>query len=70
LNGLGRTAEAMNALRRGEAADPRDPGIPYARATILAQLGQKQEAISATQKALSINPGFQEAQQLLMMLSR
>jgi len=70
LNGQGRTAEAMDALRKGEAADPTDPGIPYARATILAQLGQKQEAIAATQRALSINPGFQEARQLLMMLNR
>ena len=70
LNGQGRTAEAMDALRKGEVADPSDPGIPYARATILAQLGQKQEAIAATQKALNINPGFQEARQLMIMLSR
>lgn len=70
LNGQGRTAEAIDALRKGEAADPTDPGIPYARATILAQLGQKQEAMAAAQRALSINPGFQEARQLLMMLQR
>ena len=70
LNGLGRTAEAMDALRKGEAADPSDPGIPYARATILAQLGQKQAAIAAAQRALTIQPGFQEARQLLMMLQR
>lgn len=70
LNGQGRTAEALDALRKGEAADPQDPGIPYARATILAQLGQKQAAMDAAQRALSINPGFMEARQLLMMLSR
>ncbi|HEY1050554.1 MAG TPA: tetratricopeptide repeat protein, partial [Prosthecobacter sp.] len=68
LNGQGRTAEAVDALRQGENADPSDPGIPYARATILAQLGQREAAIQATQKALGINPGLQEARQLLHML--
>lgn len=70
LNGQNRTAEAISALRSGEAADPRDPGIPYARATILAQLGQKAEAIAATKLALQIQPDFADAHRLLMMLER
>ena len=68
LNGLQRPEEAIAALLKGEAADPRDPGIPYARATILAQLGRKMEAVMAVDRALAIAPGFQQAQQLRTML--
>ena len=68
LNGLQKTEEALAALLKGEAADPRDPGIPYARATILAQLGRKMEAVMAADRALQIAPEFQQARQLRMML--
>ncbi len=68
LNGLQQPEEAISALLKGEAADPRDPGIPYARATILAQLGRKMEAVMAVDRALAIAPGFQQARQLRMML--
>lgn len=70
LNAKGRVPEAIQALKQGETAAPDDPGIPYARATILAQLGRKEEAMAAARRALEINPGFMEARQLLMMLSR
>jgi tetratricopeptide (TPR) repeat protein len=69
-HGLKDTAGALDALQRGELADPRDPGIPYARATILAQQGRRQEAIAACDRALSIEPGYGEALQLKTMLSR
>ncbi len=70
LNGQSRIPEALDALSKGEVADPTDPGIPYARATILAQMGKKQEAIAAAQKALSIRPDHAEARQMMLMLSR
>jgi len=70
LNGLKRTDESLAALLKGETADPRDPGIPYARATILAQLGRTMEAVVAVDRALQIAPGFQQAQQLRLMLGR
>lgn len=68
LNGLRQPEEALAALSKGEAADPRDPGIPYARATILAQLGRTMEAAMAADRALEIAPGFRQAQQLRLML--
>lgn len=63
-NGQKDVAGALEALQHGETADPRDPGIPYARATILAQQGRRQEAIAALDRALSIAPGYGEAFQL------
>jgi tetratricopeptide (TPR) repeat protein len=64
------TAHAITALRKGEAADPADSAIPYARATIHARLGQKQEALQAAALALQIRPDFQEARNLLQALAR
>lgn len=61
---------ALDALQRGELANPRDPAIPYARATILAQQGRRQEAIAAVERVLTIAPGHGEAMQLRAMLSR
>jgi tetratricopeptide (TPR) repeat protein len=69
-NGRGDIPGAIEALQRGELADPRDPGIPYARATILAQQGRKQEAINALDTTLRIMPSHGEALQLKAMLSR
>lgn len=63
-NGLGDIPGALEALQRGELANARDPGIPYARATILAQQNRKPEAIAALDRALSIAPGYGEALQL------
>jgi tetratricopeptide (TPR) repeat protein len=61
---------ALDALQRGELANPRDPAIPYARATILAQQSRRQEAVAALDRVLGIAPGHREALQLKMMLSR
>jgi tetratricopeptide (TPR) repeat protein len=63
-NGQGDIPGALEALQRGELANPRDPGIPYARATILARQNRRQEAIAALDRALSITPGYGEALQL------
>jgi tetratricopeptide (TPR) repeat protein len=70
LNQQGQTAEAIAALKQGESAEPGDPAIPYARATIHAQLGQKHEALEATSRAIAIDPSFADAQRLRMMLQR
>lgn len=69
-NGQGDVPGALEAFKRGELANPRDPGIPYARATILAQQGRKQEAMAALEKVLSIAPAHGEAMQLRAMLAR
>ncbi len=61
---------ALEALQRGQLANPRDPAIPYARATILAQQNRKQEAIAALDRTLSIAPGHGEALQLRTALMR
>jgi predicted CXXCH cytochrome family protein len=61
---------AIAALRQGEAADPNDSAIPYARATIHARLGQKNEALAAAALALQLRPDFTEARQLIQALSR
>ena len=55
----------MESLIRGEAADPEDARIPYARATILAQLGRKAEAVAATRRVLELNPESRDARELL-----
>ena len=49
---IGGDQEAIAALRQGEAADPNDFSIPYARATIHARLGQRNEALQAATSAL------------------
>ncbi|MGV3658862.1 MAG: tetratricopeptide repeat protein [Prosthecobacter sp.] len=69
-NGQGDVPGALEAFQRGELANPNDPSIPYARATVLAQQGRKQEAIAALEKVLSIAPGHGEAMQLRAMLAR
>ncbi len=63
-NSQGDIPGALDALQRGELANPRDPGIPYARATILARQNRRPEAIAALDRALSISPGYGEALQL------
>lgn len=61
---------ALDALQRGELANPSDPAIPYARATILARQGRKQEAVAALDRVLSVAPGHGEALQLRSALMR
>jgi tetratricopeptide (TPR) repeat protein len=57
----GRTDEAIATLLNAERADPRDPGIPYALATILIQQNLRDEAIAAANRALAIDPSYQPA---------
>jgi len=68
-NGKGDTAGAIEALTRGEAANPRDSALPYARATILLNLGRKEEALAAAQAALLVQPDLAQARHLVQMLS-
>jgi len=67
-NASGQPDAAVATLLRAEAAEPRDAQVPYARATILALLGQRKEAATAARRALEINPAHVEAKQLLRQL--
>lgn len=64
----GNSAGAIAALSDAEKADPHDPGIPYAQATILAQLGRLDEARQAARRALAIDPQDADAIHLLEQL--
>jgi Flp pilus assembly protein TadD len=66
--GGGDDAGAEAALLRAEAAEPNDPAIPYARATILVRQGRIAEARTAAQRALEINRNFTSAAALLQQL--
>lgn len=73
--GLARSAsnqpqQAIAALLKAESADPSDAAIPYARATIHARLGQRDQAIDAAQRALLLRKDFPEAFQLIQSLSQ
>ena len=61
---------AIQALLAAETAEPRDAQIPYARATIHAQLGQMDAAKKAASRALELNPQFAEAAALLRQLGQ
>ena len=69
-NALGETDAAIRALREAEIADPRDPRIPFARATIHARLRQVAEARESAKRALTIQPDYRDAQQLLQALGQ
>ncbi len=69
-NGLEEWEKSIGALLNAEATNPNDPRIPYARATIHARLGQRQQAIEATTKALQIRPDYQQAIRLMQQLMR
>jgi len=64
----GDAAGAISALLRAETNAPDDPRIPYARATILAQSGQPEEARQAARRAIEIRPTFEPAHELLTRL--
>lgn len=57
--------DALAALARAEAIAPRAPEYPYARATILWQLGRRDEARDAARRALEADPMFAPARRLL-----
>ncbi len=64
-NTQGNPEGALDALAQGETAAPDDPDIPYARATILYQLGRLFEAEQAAGRTLTIHPEYTPARQLL-----
>lgn len=61
---------AIRALQQGEQTDPNDEAIPYARATIHARLGQRNEALEAATRAIQIRQDFPEAVELIRSLAR
>jgi tetratricopeptide (TPR) repeat protein len=65
---LGQSDLAVESLLRAESAAPDQARIPYARATILARLGRRSEALTAVRRALEINPSSDQARQLLNIL--
>ena len=72
--GLARSAQGDNmgakeALAHAETADPDDPRIPYARAIVLAKLGNISEARASAQRALDLAPSFTDAAILLRQLN-
>jgi tetratricopeptide (TPR) repeat protein len=60
--------KAVQALLQAEKATPSDATIPYARATILARVGQIDAAIQAVQRSLQLNPTGSDALELLQYL--
>jgi tetratricopeptide (TPR) repeat protein len=66
----GNSVGAIQALLAAESAAPQDAQIPYARATIHAQLGQLLEARQAAARALELNPRFAAAATLMRQLEQ
>jgi tetratricopeptide (TPR) repeat protein len=61
----GNSEGALQALLTAEQLAPESPQIPYARATIHAQLGEFREARAAARRAIELNPQFSDAIALL-----
>jgi predicted CXXCH cytochrome family protein len=70
LNASGESEQGLKALAQAEMLTPADPHIPYARATILARLGDVDRAKEAAQRALQIDERFQPARDLLRSLDQ
>lgn len=70
LHGRGDRGRALTALLQAESADGQDAQIPYARATVHAELGQLEEARTAARRALKLRPGWAEAEELIRTLLR
>ena len=68
LAGQERLGEAVEAILKAEAVNDQNPEYPYARATVHFRSGERQKAVEAAQKALMINPTYQQAAQLLRHL--
>lgn len=66
---LGRAEQAVESLVRAEQANARDPRIPYARATVLAQQGRVTEAREAVIRALELQPDYAPALELRRALA-
>jgi tetratricopeptide (TPR) repeat protein len=64
LNSQHQVEPALQALDAAFKAAPNDASIPYAKATILVQLGRKPEAEQEIFKALNAQPNYREALEL------
>ena len=64
-NQRGDIPAALTALAEAEKAGPQQPDYPYAAATIYWQMGDREAARAAAQRALRISPGYAPARQLL-----
>jgi tetratricopeptide (TPR) repeat protein len=69
-SGNGDDNGALEALNHAETVESNDPRIPYARATILAKRGEIEKARTAVQRALTLQPTYPEAAQLLQTLEK
>jgi len=69
-NSGGDVNSALASLAKAEACETNDPGIPYARATILARLGRTTEARQAAERALILQPDYGPALYLKKVLER
>lgn len=67
---LGEPDAAITALREAAHADPRDARIPYALATIHLRQRQAPEARAALQRAITLQPNYPEARQLLQSMGQ
>jgi predicted RNA polymerase sigma factor len=59
----------LEALGRAETLEAGDARIPYARATVLAQLNRLAEARAAAARALELRPDYDEARELMERLA-
>jgi tetratricopeptide (TPR) repeat protein len=65
LSAIGQIDDSLAAMDRASALAPNDPRIPYARANILLRAKRYEEARTAANQSLRIQPDFQPAQRLL-----
>ncbi len=67
---LNQREKALLALTNAEKLNPNLAYIPYARATILSNMNQLDEAKQAVNKALEIDPTYQHALHLLGFITQ
>lgn len=61
----GELESGLESLAKAEAVAPNVPDYPYAAATVHWQLGDREAARAAAQRALAVNPNYAPALQLL-----
>ncbi len=66
----GDASGALRALEAAERAAPVDADIPYARAVVLSNSQRTEQAKTAVERALSLNPMLQPARALLRQLNQ
>ena len=68
LDRLNRPVEALQQMLDCAAAHPQDAEVQYRLALILAEVGQREAARHAANKAVQLNPQHEAAAQLLRAL--